>query len=231
MNHLTAQRLWRQSTLRGEKIAATVGVWSLLPGNFNHLLCHALNERESEGYTHFAMLHGDIVPQEGWLDVLHDEMSASGADIVSAVVPNKSAEGYVSMGVGEYRDGRPTWKRLTLKDVYELPETFTIEQTPWPDGVLLVNTGCLLIDLSAHWLMDWVNGGGFRFESYIDNRDGRYVVTCAPEDWLMSFDVHRLGGKVAATRKVSLTHHGDFGFDNHSPWGAAHSELAMEARS
>ena len=232
---------WRTSELRTEGaakrgedgsferfrgLAGSVSQCSLLPDAFNALLVAAMNMRKAHGITHFAMLHGDIVPQEHWLDTLFDEMQAIEADAISAVVPIKTHQGITSTAIGYDDTGKLKWDRLTLRDVQRFPETFTIADTPWPDKMLLINTGCLLIDLQKAWVKDWVLGGGFRLESRIEEIEpGQYLATTSPEDWLMSYDLHRLGTKVAATRKVLLSHHGDFTYTNRAVWGTAESEV------
>ena len=75
-------------------------------------------------------------------------------------------------------------------------------------------------------MKDWVLGGGFRLESRIEEvGDGEYLATTSPEDWLMSWDIARLGGRVAATRKVGLSHDGHFNYTNRMAWGTAASEV------
>jgi hypothetical protein len=212
--------------IRARGLAGSVSQCSLLPNSFNALLVAALNMRKAHGITHLAMLHGDIVPQEYWLDTLLEEMEATGVDAISAVVPIKTHEGLTSTAIGRTEGGRLKWNRLTMKDVFGLPETFTINDTPYQDRMLLINTGCLLIDLGKPWVMDWVHGGGFRFETWIDEVEpGEFKATTAPEDWLMSYDIARLGGTVAATRKVGLSHLGDFNYTNRVVWGTAASEI------
>lgn len=234
---------WRTSELRAEGsmkrgddgqfthargLAGSVSQCSLLPDAFNALLVAAMNMRKQVGITHFAMLHGDVVPQEHWLDVLFEEMAATEADAISAVIPIKSHQGLTSTAIGDVVNGHLAWKKLTLRDVFKLPETFTINDTPWADKILLINTGCLLINLQGDWVRDWVLGGGFRLESRIDEVEpGEFLATTSPEDWLMSYDMHRLGCKVAATRKVGLNHDGHFNYTNRMAWGTAASEIEV----
>lgn len=68
---------------------------SLLGNVFNRLWCNAVNE----GYEYFAMLHGDVVPEPYWLDKLHEIMQARGVDVVSVMVPIKTASGFTSTGI------------------------------------------------------------------------------------------------------------------------------------
>src|SRR5215469_17754996 len=57
---------------------------SLLASCFNKAWCAALNlQREGEDITHFAMLHDDVVPEDGWLEQLLKDMKESDADLVS----------------------------------------------------------------------------------------------------------------------------------------------------
>lgn len=182
---------------------------SLINHCFNHLWCAALNERE-RGVTHFAMQHSDIEPQPYWLDVLYAEMQAVGADVISAVVPIKDERGLTSTAVNT--GDLFCVKRLTMREVMDLPETFTAEDA---GGPLLLNTGLWLCDFSQPWAEEIV------FDSLHKNekRDGEWRPAVCSEDWLVSDQFNRLGLKLAATRKIQVKHHGDFDYPNDHAWG------------
>src|SRR5262245_56217248 len=56
---------------------------SLLALNFNHLWCWALNAcHRGERVDYFAMIHGDIEPQPGWLDELVAELEDKRLDVL-----------------------------------------------------------------------------------------------------------------------------------------------------
>ena len=59
---------------------------SLLPRCFNSLWAKGIQSK----CRYFAMLHADIGPEPGWLDVLINELTRLKAGVVSATVPIKS---------------------------------------------------------------------------------------------------------------------------------------------
>ena len=212
--------LTRRATTRQLASVVSPSVNSILPENFNSHLCSAINMRDEPYVTHFAMLHGDIEPQPGWLDILFDELHASKADVISAIVPIKSAKGVTSTAIGE-RDasGRPRNTKLTMADIQKLPETFGIEDTPWPNKQLWLNTGCMLFDVRAPWVEDFLRAGGFGFETWIEERDGLFLSAAFSEDWKMSNWCADHGVRCVATRKVQLCHWGCYAYNNQHVWG------------
>lgn len=182
--------------------------YSCLPRNFNELFCAALNARK-EGITHFLMLHNDIVPHgAGWLDSMLDEMNKYRADVLSVIVPLKSNSGITSTAIDEPAhpnvDAKWRPRRLNVQQVLaEYPETFTNDK-------LLLNTGCMLIDLRK----SWVENIWFQFEDIILKRDGKFVAENVPEDWDFSRRAAALGAKLFATRKIQVTHYGHTGYGN-----------------
>lgn len=214
--------LWRGATNRGYACLCSPSRNSVLPANFNEHLCAAWNLREANGVTHFAMLHGDIAPQPGWFDVLFDELAVTGADVVSAVVPIKSMKGQTSTAVGErLPNGKPMHTKLTMRDVFELPETFGIEDTPWPDRALLINTGCMAFRLDP-WVREFLLDESFGFETWCEeNEDGKIHSQALSEDWRFALWLAKHGYRAVVTRKVKLDHWGMHAYGNASPWGDA----------
>ena len=142
-----AQTIYTASTVN-EKMEL-VNSSSLLCYGFNSLWCTALNMRNA-GITHFAMLHADIQPEDGWIDTILDQMEMRQADICSAVVPMKGPQGLTSTAI----DTNP-WapRRLTIKETDRLPVTFDAEDVPWSDGrKILVNSGCWVCDFTKPWV-------------------------------------------------------------------------------
>jgi SAM-dependent methyltransferase len=199
---------------------------SVLTQCFNHLFCEALNARATDGVTHFAMLHNDVIPCKGWLDVLMGEMDAGGYDVVSAVVPLKNSKGLTSTGLDT--PGNP-WsvRRLTMTEVCELPPTFTAADVPFRRGEaqLLLNTGCWLMKLDR----PFVDGLCFRQQDCISwvPSEGRYVEQSISEDWDFSRQLHTRGAKIAATRAVPVVHERPE-FHNRGVWGEWRTDLAYE---
>lgn len=190
---------------------------SLLPTNHNQLLCDALNERIN-GVTHLAMLHNDIAPCHGWVDILLEEMSANHLDVISAVVPLKNGKGLTSTGVGS-PGSQYAVRRVSLKELFDLQETFTVNDLPYrqdEDCGLLVNTGCFLMKLDQ----PWVDGLHFRQHDRLvfELKTGLHKAQAISEDWDFSRQLFYRGARIGATRKVPL-YHGTPECHNRSVWG------------
>jgi hypothetical protein len=201
---------------------------SLLPYCFNELYADAINNM-LHGVTHFAMQHGDAVPQVYWLDILYQEQVRLKADMVAAVIPLKDRSGRTSTAIDNPEN---LWapRRLTMEEVYNLPETFSIEdiQTAGmgdPGGGLLLNTGCFICHLLKPWAMKINPANGylqcmFMFrDAIIKNRENKWQAAVASEDWNYSRWLNFENAKLFATRKVKVNHWGDESFTNDHPWG------------
>jgi predicted O-methyltransferase YrrM len=197
---------------------------SLLDHGFNQLWCAALNMK-ARGVTHFAMIHADVCPEEGWLDVLLGEMAARHADVVSAVIPIKDGSGLTSTAA----EGPDPWnpRKLSLREAYDLPETFGSEDVGSP---LLLNTGLWVCDLRRPWVYD---PEPLCFQTscrIVRSADGTYRAQARPEDWEFSRAARARGARLFATRKVSLAHAGEWDFTNDAPAGEpVPSEEALAA--
>lgn len=195
---------------RVHRLMRMIGSTSAGVHTFNTLWAGALELRE-QGFSHFAMIHSDIDPDHWWLDTLINEMNRLSADIVSVVAPIKSDEGVTSTAIDTGDLWRP--RRLTMTEVYELPETFNAADV---GGPLLVNNGLWVCDLTKPW------ADTFQFEMLNRIRplgNGKFVAQMVSEDWLASRRWNELGLSVWATRKVGLNHHGSNGFTNRHAWG------------
>lgn len=189
---------------------------SLLASNFNQLWCMALNlVHQGERVDYFAMLHDDVAPENGWLDALIDELEAKQLDILGAVVPIKDGRGMTSLALHKPNDNWMPFARLSMHDVYELPETFTSEDIGHP---LLLNTGCWV----ARWNQEWCRKVHFEINDRIvfNTAVNRYQAQTEPEDWQFSRLCHEMKLKIGATRKIALTHQGETEFTNTRPWGS-----------
>lgn len=204
---------------------------SLLANNFNRHYVRALNDPTC---THYAQLHTDLAPQAFWLDILWKEKIAARADYIAAVVPLKGDTGTTSTAIG-IPDSFWYRRRLTLKEIWRLPETFSIEDVVAaglaPAGThLLANSGCILCDLLKPWNREThpVRSGGpgpalkvfwTIADCIFQHPDGRFEAAVVPEDWMFSRMLAENGAKVVCTRKVVVKHWGWKAFDNASPWG------------
>jgi hypothetical protein len=199
---------------------------SLLASNFNQLWCFALNLSHSgEDVRYFAMLHDDIGPEDFWLDTLIEELEANELDVLSAAVPIKDNRGITSMALHQDGDNWMPKARLSMHDVYDLPETFTSDDIGAP---LLLNTGCWV----AKWDTEWCKQVHFEINDRIvfNRAQNRYQAQTEPEDWCFSRQLHEIGSpgsptdgmrplKIGATRKINLMHNGEIDFTNARPWG------------
>ena len=213
---------------------------SLLARNFNMLWSEALARRQTDGVTHFAMLHTDVVPDRFWVDTLWEECTRLNADIVSAVIPIKSPEGLTSTGISNPADPW-TVRRLTMTEVMDLPETFDFNmlrraEMAEPDDTMVVNTGCWIADLRKPWV-DAVDDRG-RLKCYftiddevVPDGEGHYHVNVQPEDWNFSRMVQATSpeAKVYATRKVTVQHKGEASYPNNVAWGNEQTDQAWAA--
>src|SRR6266581_4635118 len=80
-----------RSTADINQVFPAYGGDAFLARNFNAAWCGALNTRSKYKWTHFCMIHADVLPHlDCWLDVLVLELERSGADLLSVVLPIKS---------------------------------------------------------------------------------------------------------------------------------------------
>ncbi len=212
-------------------MTATRGLHSVQPKNsgngfddMNTLWVEALNAAHRGDITHFAMLHSDINPIPGWIDILASEMARTGADLVSTVVALKDARGLTSTGIGNADDPWNAFRRFTMREVHEMPETFGVEDTPHPHRYLLHNTGCWLADLrNPAWRTTDASGKLIATLSFPISAelmpDGTIEHRRESEDWYFSRMLSTLPLKTVATRKVSATHFGTTPYVNNKPWG------------
>lgn len=163
----------------------------------------------------FAQQHSDVVAEPGWLDTLVEEMARVGAGLLSAAIAIKDTRGLTSTTVLD--PATRMHRRLTMREIMRLPETFSAADIPWaPTGAILcTNTG-----LWACRFGDWAEKVRFTIRDYIaQNADGIWEAGFWPEDWQFAEDAHLQGVKVFCTRKVSVSHIGGFPFKNDRPWG------------
>ena len=202
---------------------------SLLGITFNRLLTRALYS----GAQYFCMLHADVAPDPYWIDTLLGEMKASKADVISAVIPLKGVHGLTSTAVDLGSEENP-WRcrRITMKEVFGLPETFTAADFGYKDKALLINTGCMMFDLFAPWVKSFPGFTVSDKASPVDcqfcnakgcaecgNHGWRMAVQVESEDWGFGRWLHKNGLKAVATRKVLIRHFGSAFYTNSVPWG------------
>lgn len=198
---------------------------SLLASNFNQLWCWALNESlAGERVDYFAMQHDDVGPEDFWLDKLIDELERCDLDVLGVAVPIKDTRGLTSMALHGEGNWLP-YSRLSMHDVYQLPETFTSEDL---DGrKLLLNTGLWVCRFNP----EWAKTVHFEINDRIvfNTAANRFQAQTEPEDWFFSRLLHEVGSgptehlaplRIGCTRKVAVNHRGETDFTNTRPWGS-----------
>jgi hypothetical protein len=194
--------------------------------DFNALWIRALNAFEAGRCTHFAMLHSDVVPVAWWLDILLGELHDRQADLVSVAIPIKDRRGLTSTGIGDPNNRWGAFRRYTMRELMDLPETFDLAGTGYDrDGhYLLHNTGCWICDLSSPVFRQLDQCGLLR--CYFDfptvvlkNESGQWVNYRESEDWFFSRGLASCGARTFVTRKVAVSHIGAAGYVNNEPWG------------
>lgn len=179
----------------------------------------ARRNQKQEGFTHVVMLHADVVPVDGyWCTKMIKESLRVKADILSAIVPIKTQEGLTSTAFeSEATQKGNAWHpvRLTMKEVMQLPVTFTHPR-------LMLNTGLMVIDLRK----EWAHGLVFDIESKV-NID-TFTPYYLPEDWKMSRYAQQHNASLWATRCIRVMHVGEAPFGNDKPWGTTASEGALD---
>lgn len=243
----TAQAAYQAASRKFNVMTMSQGRGLTSP-NCNSLWVSALNARlENPAVKWFAMLHADVAPEAWWLDTLIGEAEKHNADLVSAVVPVKDNRGITSTIIANpdwdesiLQGTRPAryFGRLTLRQVRHsrFPVTFGINEacdalaqlpddlrvTDAPRHVLLCNTGCMVIRLTAN--IDWLKV----FFSVVDGiviEGGRYRYYDISEDWTFSYRMTLAGGRCMATKAVRVTHFGVGRFGNESAWGTVGREV------
>lgn len=217
-----AQGLFRASERRASVIMPSAN--SALALNFNVIWATALQAQENGQIDYLAFLHADIKPQDLWLDALADELEATGADFVS--VPNaiKDNRGLTSTGIADPQERWHPFRRFTVRELLELPETFDAESAGYPGMILLHNTGLWIADLRNPEFHETDENGCLKFHFTLRDRirktaDG-YAPEMEPEDWFFSRRLHAAGLKTCVTRKVKTAHVGPMDFENHTAWGS-----------
>lgn len=219
---------WRASQKHDVKNAYRNG--SLLAANFNALWCDALNlVHEGHKVDYFAMLHDDIGPDDYWLDTLIDELESNKLDVLGVAVPIKDTRGVTSLAVDSGNNWRPAC-RLTMHEVYELPEVFTSKDIGAP---LLLNTGCWVCKFDPSWVtkIHFTINDRIVFDQSQNKGKGGYIAEVEPEDWFVSRLFHELKLNIGATRKIGVDHRGSMVFGNARPWGSSKFDKEYRDRS
>jgi hypothetical protein len=201
---------------------------SLLANNFNRLFISAWEG----GFDYLVLLHSDIgvhppLPGQSWVSRLVQLTRDYEVAACSAVVPIKSMDGLTSTALQLRQDTPYAMRRLAMMELRELPETKVTRKVlcdlfgvlPEVAGPLLVNTGCLCIDLRRY---DWA---GAKWPGFKIVDELAWNTTCVPaafvepEDWNFSRWMHDKGWPYCATTEIVVDHHGSLIYSSCGNWG------------
>jgi hypothetical protein len=220
----SSRAFWTKPGGKNQYIPAEGG-GSALGQVFNTLLCGALTLRDmgQADLDWFVMLHSDVIPPAGWVDRLVELATEHRCDVLSVALAIKDPKGLTSTAIDDPADRFQPIRRITMRELHMLPETFTAADCGYPDHALLVNTGCMIFNFKAPWVPTPEDPGfpGFTMEDCIRYHPDKKIwkAYLNPEDWQFSRYVHSRGGKVCATRALVVEHEGTIKFTNESPWG------------
>ena len=189
---------------------------SLLACNFNRLWCHALNRvHRGERVDIWGMLHDDVGPETFWLDKAAAILEEYDLDVLGVAVPIKDDHGRTSIAIHHEGDNWSPECRLTMHDLFELPETFTSDDLGGQK--LLINTGCWVVK----WNQEWCRKIHFTINDRIvfDVPHNAYRPEVESEDWFVSRLFHELGLRIGCTRKIAVAHAGHKDYLNTFAWG------------
>lgn len=207
---------------------------SLLAMNFNGGWAAALNSRP--GVDYFCMHHSDIgvgPDAAGWLDYMIEELHKADADVLSVVVPIKDTRGLTSTGLLRREGGKHEHRRLQMKELEKLPDTFDVgdvgelfgEYDTVVSPILTVNTGLWVCRFDKPWVEDVC----FTIKDKIGrNEDGTFTAHVWPEDWNFSEWCYDKGLRVVANKKVPVGHRGGTVFSSRARWGQDHDGWAKQ---
>lgn len=218
---------WYQ-TLPGECLTNTEGIAlppdeavilphgeAFVDRSFTNCWAKGLSMRRQTGLTHFGMVHVDVeVLKTGWLSLLMDELERQDADLLSVVLPIKSAHGYTSTAV---MDEQGRWRRLTMQEVAAIPfVTFDAAQAGFPGCRLLTSTGLWV----ARFTEEWCERCWFETRTRLVKRGpDDFAVEHFPEDWSFALKLHAAGRRVLATTLLDCNHWGMAPYPNYRGWG------------
>ncbi len=195
------------STVPGGRVQSVTQLISEGSGaNFSKTWAAALDGRDEGLWTHYGMIHSDVAPPDGWLEIYYREMVAKGLHLISGCIPLKDFSGLVSTFIG-FRDNRWLCRKLHYTDLHRLPTTFTTEDVAENDNELLyINNGLWLCDLRQPWCDEWDFQG--ELKRFKDPKTGKRQSWFRSEDCEMSRFMDERGVRYAATTAVDVGHWG-----------------------
>lgn len=209
------------------EIAALRRRSSLLANSFNRALCTCLGAREVADY--FCLLHADVVPCDGFLDIGIESIERYGFAAVHASCAIKDGNGDTSTAIAFSDDLWAPIRRITTTELHQLPDTFSLfdirrELDPTAFA-LLPNTGCLLIKIEP-WL--WEFPGFAILDRIVTGPTGKRQAEVLSEDWHFGFWARANGIRIGGSRKITTRHIGPAPFTTEHPWGRKRDEEYFE---
>lgn len=216
------------STLSGQsanhEVQAQILGISLLAKNFNMLWINAYTRR----FDVFILLHSDIGITDinsPWIDQLVDILLSTNSAVISVVSAIKNDDGVTSTALEMSKRSHHTLRRISIRELNKLPGIFYKSDvcklfgiSEQEAGALLVNTGCMAMNL--HWPWFEKRWPGFRIDDKIVwSKSGEPKEFTTPEDWLNSRWMDENGFKYCATKLIRLEHYGIKPFPNYGEWG------------
>ncbi len=201
---------WRYPS-RVHRVRPVQDEWTFI--NFDSLWAAALNALEAGEATHFAMLHSDVDPGLFWIDPLLEVMDRRRVGLVSATVAVKDERRLLSCGIWDPKDAWMPLRRLTVKELLDLPNDFDAEDLGYPGYPLLHNSGCWVADLRLpQWRETDAAGeliAHFHFARRVHRSPdtGKWEAQVISEDCYFSQRVHELGIP-SAICKMATQHRG-----------------------
>lgn len=199
-----------------EHIYPDSGEWDVFQTDIRStMLCESFNlgvaSAKNGQADYFGMIHSDMAAPAGWLPTQIKAMESVGADMIHAVARIKDDRGLSSTAYSNSLDPWSLKRRLTLKEINQLPDVFTladIQRQIDPEAkVLLPNPGCMVMKCGK-WFQNW---RGFNtLSDVIRKEDGKYWTRSVSEDYVFGYWAAANGLKLAAVgpRLVPTQHVG-----------------------
>ena len=215
---------------------------SLLARCFNSLWKRAWES----GVDYFILLHADVqvaapratqpfprvkveVPGAyfpNWVDLMVHRLREHELAVMSAAIPIKSSAGVLSSGVNLEPGNNYTLRRMTMQELKAI-QIGTIDREtmcsamgidPETAGAMLINTGCLIMDMKYPW--DELKWEGFGIDDMIVwNKSGQPLQLTRPEDWKFSAWMDENKVPYAMTKELIILHAGAQMYTNFDVWG------------
>jgi len=200
----------------GDGIMQVHIIRSLLSNAFNRLKCECQNRMlAGESFDWFVLLHSDMSsPDPDWLTQLIAVAETHHLDVVAANARIKQsgeqgkADGDTSTAILT-ADGEMV--RIPARRLRMLPPVLTDAYARESmGGILLVNTGMLLIRLGQSWFDDfyWTIEDAIRRDE-----SGQYIPIVVPEDWRMSMWLAERGIPYGVAQEVRTIHGDEWRWD------------------